>query len=74
MKGRPPRVQNIQAMQQDFMDIIMKLHPQVDLQQEEEEEPNEEPEEATYDTHKHDLVLLRVQKLLLPLLRKEKFL
>jgi hypothetical protein len=62
-------------MQQYFEDVIMKLCPQqqVDLHQE-EEEPNEELEEAVYNAHEHDLVMLRVQRLLLPLLMKEEFL
>jgi hypothetical protein len=74
-KGRPPRVRNIRAMRQDFENAILKLRPQqgVNLDQE-EEEPDEELEEATDDTHERDLVLLRIQRLLLPLLMKEEFL
>jgi hypothetical protein len=78
-EGRAPRVQNIRAKRQDFQDAISKLpsslQEEEDLPLEEDEEANQgNKEEETGVRHENDLVLLRVQRMLLPLLMKEEFL
>jgi hypothetical protein len=76
-KGRAPRVQNIRAKRGDFQDAVAKLprlhHAQFQVEESKEQGKNED-EEGTNDPHENDLVLLRVQRMLLPLLMKEEFL
>jgi hypothetical protein len=78
-KGRAPRVKNIWALQQDFKDTLSALasqrqaeadHPVPQKEQEEQQSTEGEIE----DPHESDLVLLRVQRILLPLLLKEELL
>jgi hypothetical protein len=78
MKGRAPRVQNIRSLRQGFKATISSfpsprqagLVPEV-----QEDESNEgELEEGTDDPHESDLLLLRIQRMLLPLLMKEEIL
>jgi hypothetical protein len=75
--GRAPRVQNIRSLRKAFKDSISALAQQTSVptntsgEQEQEEEKECEREE---DPHESDLVLLRVQRLLLPLLLKEEIL
>jgi hypothetical protein len=76
-KGRPPRVQNIRSLRRNFQHAISKLPPQSQQQNEAQvEETNESDtdEEGPNDHYENDLVLLRVQRMLLPLLMKEEFL
>jgi hypothetical protein len=78
-KGRAPRVQNIRAKRRDFQDAVSKLpslqqEAELPLEEDEEEVTNEGHNEQTGDRHENDLVLLRVQRMLLPLLMKEEFL
>jgi hypothetical protein len=73
-KGRAPRVQNIRAKRRDFQDAICKLPPTQEAEPVEVEETKEDDDEDTCDRHENDLVLLRVQRMLLPLLMKEEFL
>jgi hypothetical protein len=74
--GRAPRVQNIRSLRKEFKDSISALAQQTSVPTtttsgEEEETKECEREE---DPHDSDLVLLRVQRLLLPLLLKDKIL
>ena len=48
-------------------------HAQVEVEESKEQGENED-EEGTNDPNENDLVLLRVQRMLLPLLMKEEFL
>jgi hypothetical protein len=73
-KGRAPRVQNIRAKRGDFQDAVSKLPRQRQAEVEEGKEEVGDEEEGTTDPHENDLVLLRVQRMLLPLLIKEEFL
>jgi hypothetical protein len=78
-KGRAPRVQNIRAKRRDFHDAVSKLpspRHEAELPEEEEEDASKagHNEDETGDRHENDLVLLRVQRMLLPLLMKEEFL
>jgi hypothetical protein len=74
-KGRAPRVTNIRAKRGDFQDAISKLPSLRQAPRTQEEESKEgEYEEDTHATYENDLVLLRVQRMLLPLLMKEEFL
>ncbi len=74
-KGRAPRVTNIRAKRGDFQDAMSKLPflRQGRLIQEEDSK-EDELEDGTHDTHENDIVLLRVQRMLLPLVMKEEFL
>ncbi len=76
-KGRAPRVQNIRAKRGDFQDAVAKLprlhHAQFQVEESKEQGKNED-EEGTNDPHENDLVLLRVQRMLLPLFMKKEFL
>ena len=81
VNGRAPRVQNIRSLRKDFNDTISRL---ASSQQETEAASRPAPEEDTTtgcDTEQEedsqqesDLVLLRVQRMLLPLLLKEEYL
>jgi hypothetical protein len=78
-KGRAPWVQNIRAKRRDFQDAISNLpspgHEAELPEEEEEEEANKASHnEETGGRHENDLVLLQVQRKLLPLLMKEEFL
>jgi hypothetical protein len=72
-KSQAPRVKNIRALRQDFKDTISALasqrqaeadHPLLQKKKEEQQSTKGEIE----DPHQSDLVLLRVQRILLPLL------
>jgi hypothetical protein len=81
VKGCAPRVQNIRSLQIDFNDTISRLASQ---QQEteaagrpapaEEETATDCDTEQQQDRYESDLVLLRIQWMLLPLLLKEEYL
>ncbi len=77
-KGRAPRVQNIRSLRQDFKDTISALASQRQAEAEHPVPRKEQEEQSTEgeieDPHESDLVLLRVQRVLLPLLMKEEFL
>jgi hypothetical protein len=74
--GCAPRVKNIRAVRRDFQDAIAKMQQPTRAQENDEEsrEDDTEDEEGTHDPHKNNLVLLRVQQMLLPLLMKEELL
>jgi hypothetical protein len=73
--GGAPRVQNIWSLRQDFKDTISGL-ASVQLQTEATSPPPEEATEGNIeeDPYKSNLVLMRVQRLLLPLLLKDEIL
>jgi hypothetical protein len=81
-KGRAPRVQNIRVIRQCFKNTISRLSSQLQqaevarppAQEEEEVNAGELEEEGTDDPHESDLLLLRIQRMLLPLLMKEEML
>jgi hypothetical protein len=74
--GRAPRVQNIRSLRKDFKDTVSRLASQ----QEREAQPEEQEDtprtdcDTEEDPHESNLVLLRVQRMLLPLLLKEEYL
>jgi hypothetical protein len=76
--GRAPRVNNIRAIRKRFRDATAKTQQQTEADQPREEESKEddetEEEGAHSDPFENDLVLLRVRRLLLPLLMKEEML
>jgi hypothetical protein len=74
--GRAPRVQNIRSLRNGFKDTISGL---ASTQQPQTPLANQPPQEATEcdteeDPYESDLVLLRVQRMLLPLLLKDEIL
>jgi hypothetical protein len=77
-KGQATRVKNIWVLQQDFKDTISALASQRQAEADHpvaQKEPKEQSTEGKIeDPHESDLVLLRVQWMLLPLLLKEEFL
>jgi hypothetical protein len=75
-KGHAPQVQNIRAIPRDSHDAVSKLpSPRHEAELTEEEEANEAGHNnETGDRYENDLVLLRVQRKLLPLLMKEEYL
>jgi hypothetical protein len=77
-KGRAPRVKNIRALRQDFKDTISALASQRQAEADHPVPQKEQEEQSTEgeieDPQESDLVLLRVQRILLPLLLKEELL
>ena len=79
-KGRAPRVQSVRAVRRDFTAAITNMRQQTEAanrpqeEKEEESKEGETDEEGMRDCHESDLLLLRVQRMLLPLLVKEEVL
>jgi hypothetical protein len=78
-KGPAPGVKNIRALPRDFKDTISALASQRQAEADQplpqkEQEEQQSMEGEIEDPHESDLVLLRVQRILLPLLLKEELL
>ena len=78
VNGRAPRVQNIRSLRKDFNNTISRLASQQEMEAADRPEPDEDTtidgDTEQEDPHESDLVLLRVQWMLLPLLLKEEYL
>jgi hypothetical protein len=74
--GRAPRVHNILSLPKDFKDTIYVLATQQQVVASRPEGEGSECDKCDIeeDPHKSNLVLLRVQRMLLPLLLKEEIL
>jgi hypothetical protein len=74
--GRAPRVHNIRSLRKDFKDTVSVLatQQQAVASRPEEEEKECDERDIEEDPHESDLVLLRVQRMLLPLLLKDEIL
>jgi hypothetical protein len=74
-KGRAPSVYNIDKIRRDFVDgILRQAQQETSLSEEESKEQGGVEECHTKPPYERDLVLLRVQRMLLPLLVKEDIL
>ncbi len=76
--GRAPRVQNIRSLRKVFNDTIARLASQQEMEAASQPAPEEDTttdcNTEQEDPHESDLVLLRVQRMLLHLLLKEEYL